>query len=168
MSDVRLWARRARPWRTKLLDRSSGKQLQRAESRSRRVKLQFNFNHELAVCLPYNLEIAMSPKSAEPRLELPAALGAFIIAAAMEIATKSQGAFRVEQRRIGRGTTLRPGKETSLWNEFRSQLKPYLRKYGDQVNLGRVVGCRASASMRSSQAEGRCRLRSELCSCSRG
>ncbi|HEY4248986.1 MAG TPA: hypothetical protein VGM64_19330 [Lacunisphaera sp.] len=82
----------------------------------------------------------MSLKSAELRLELPAALGALIIAAAVEIAKKSHGAFRVEPRRIRRGATLRPGNETPLWNELRSQLQPHLRKYGDQVNLGRVVG----------------------------
>lgn len=50
-------------------------------------------------------------------------------------------AFRVEPRRAGRGgRTLRPGKETPLWNQVRAQLRPHLRRYGQQVNLGRMLG----------------------------
>jgi hypothetical protein len=51
-------------------------------------------------------------------------------------------AFRVEGRRRSRrgGRTLRPGRETPLWNELRRQLRPYLKQYGHQANLGRLLG----------------------------
>lgn len=52
-------------------------------------------------------------------------------------------AFRIESRPRGRrrgGGTLRPGPETPLWSELRRQLRPYLRRYGAQVNLGRLLG----------------------------
>ena len=48
-------------------------------------------------------------------------------------------AFR-RQRPAGAGFTLRPGKATPLWNELRAQLRPHLRKYGEQANLGRLLG----------------------------
>ena len=37
------------------------------------------------------------------------------------------------------GATLRPGKNTPLWNELRAQLRPHLHKRGQQVNLGRML-----------------------------
>ena len=50
-------------------------------------------------------------------------------------------AFRVEkQRRGSRGKTLRPGQNTPMWNELRRQLRPFLKEYGRQVNLGRLLG----------------------------
>ena len=50
-------------------------------------------------------------------------------------------AFRIEKQRSRRGgKTLRPGPSTPLWNELRRQLRPYLRKYGYQANLGRLLG----------------------------
>lgn len=61
------------------------------------------------------------------------------LAAAM--ARQSAQAFRIQpNRRKRRGRTLRPGKETPLWNELRRQLRPLLRQYGTQVNLGRLLG----------------------------
>ena len=74
------------------------------------------------------------------RLELPAKLIELILEAAMAMAKHSAKAFRVEPKRSRRGATLRPGKETPLWNELRAQLRPQLLKYGQQVNLGRVLG----------------------------
>ncbi len=49
-------------------------------------------------------------------------------------------AFRIPAPRGKRGRTLRPGKDTPLWNELRSQLQAHLAKQGDQVNLGRMLG----------------------------
>jgi hypothetical protein len=50
-------------------------------------------------------------------------------------------AYRFEPRAPGRGgRTLRPGKNTPLWNQLRAQLRPHLRQYGQQVNLGRMLG----------------------------
>jgi hypothetical protein len=57
------------------------------------------------------------------------------------MAAHSAKAFRVEANRRNRsGRTLRPGRQTLLWNELRRQLRPHLRKYGDQANLGRLLG----------------------------
>jgi hypothetical protein len=72
-------------------------------------------------------------------LQLPAELALLITEAAVEMAQKAHQAYRIENRGK-RGATLRPGKETPLWNELRAQLQPHLRRYGDQVNLGRVLG----------------------------
>ncbi len=50
-------------------------------------------------------------------------------------------AYRLEPERTKRGgRTLRPGKQTPLWNQLRAQLRPQLRSYGQQVNLGRMLG----------------------------
>jgi hypothetical protein len=56
------------------------------------------------------------------------------------MAKHSSLVFRIEPQRSHRGGTLRPGKETPLWNELRKQLRPHLRKYGHQANLGRMLG----------------------------
>ena len=75
-------------------------------------------------------------------LDVPAELVKVILAAAWEMAKQAPRAFRVEPPRSRRrgGRTLRQGKETPLWNELRAQLRPYLRQYGQQVNLGRMLG----------------------------
>ena len=75
-----------------------------------------------------------------PRLRLPVELAELILAAATAMAKQAPQAFRIERPRSKGGATLRPGKETPLWNELRTQLRPYLKKYGNQVNLGRVLG----------------------------
>ena len=50
-------------------------------------------------------------------------------------------AYRLEPPSPGRGGgTLRPGKHTPLWNQLRTQLRPHLRRYGQQVNLARMLG----------------------------
>jgi hypothetical protein len=72
--------------------------------------------------------------------ELPLKLAELIVAAAVEMARDSQKAFRISDRGRGHGATLRPGRETPLWNELRAQLRPYLKKYGEQANLARVLG----------------------------
>jgi len=79
--------------------------------------------------------IAPFPK----QLELPVLLTELMLQAAAEMAKQSHKAFRIG-RRSKRGATLRPGRETPLWNELRSQLQPLLVKYGEQANLGRILG----------------------------
>ncbi len=74
------------------------------------------------------------------QLDLPAALGELILAAAVEMAKQSGKAFRISKPAKRRGGTLRPGKQTPLWSELRRQIRPYLIRYGDQANLGRVLG----------------------------
>lgn len=77
-----------------------------------------------------------------PSLEVPAKLAEVIFVASFEMAKRAAKAYRIEARKRGRrgGGTLRPGKETPLWNELRRQLRPHLRVYGSQVNLGRLLG----------------------------
>ena len=72
-------------------------------------------------------------------LELPANLTQLILEAAVAMAKQSYVAFRVG-RRPRRGGTLRPGRETPLWNALRAQLRPHLTKRGDQAKLGRFLG----------------------------
>jgi len=76
------------------------------------------------------------------RLAVPGALAEAILGAAAEMAKQTPKAYRIAPRHRSRrgGGTLRPGKETPLWNELRVQLQPYLRQYGRQVNLGRMLG----------------------------
>jgi len=78
----------------------------------------------------------------DPRFILPEALFYLIVAASVEMAKQAPKTFRLEQRRrSGRGgATLRPGKATPLWNELRAQVRPHLKVYGQQVNLGRLLG----------------------------
>jgi hypothetical protein len=77
-----------------------------------------------------------------PKEDIPVALVNLLLAASFAMARKAHEAFKVEARRRTRngGGTLRPGEETPLWNELRRQLKPHLRKYGHQANLGRLLG----------------------------
>jgi hypothetical protein len=81
----------------------------------------------------------MSQQFPIPRgLQIPAELTLLILETATEMAKQAHKAYRIEHR-ARRGATLRPGKDTPLWNELRAQLRPHLRRYGDQVNLGRVL-----------------------------
>jgi hypothetical protein len=75
-------------------------------------------------------------------LDLPAEITLAILTSAIELSKYSTKMFRLELRRRGRraGRTLRPGNETPLWNTLREQVRPYLRNYGQQANLGRVLG----------------------------
>lgn len=74
-------------------------------------------------------------------LDLPVGIARLISQAALEMAKQSSKAFRIEHRRSRKaGKTLRPGPQTPLWNELRSQLRPHLRKYGEQTNLARLLG----------------------------
>jgi hypothetical protein len=78
-----------------------------------------------------------------PRLRSDVELARLIRDLAGEMISHSAEAFRLEARPRGRsrtGKTLRPGDSTPLWNELRRQLRPRLRRYGEQVNLGRLLG----------------------------
>jgi hypothetical protein len=84
----------------------------------------------------------MSYHSVSYRLALPALLGEALFQGALEIAKHTAKAFRTENKRHRRrgGGTLRPGVETPLWNALRAELRPHLKIYGSQVNLGRLLG----------------------------
>jgi hypothetical protein len=77
-----------------------------------------------------------------PRLDLPHGVVLLLGKAAIEMAKYAHGAFRIAPRpRSSKGgSTLRPGKDTPLWQELRAQLRPHLRQYGRQANLARLLG----------------------------
>jgi hypothetical protein len=75
-----------------------------------------------------------------PQLNIPLGLADMIFEASVAMAKHTQEAFRIPARRGKNAEALHPGKATPLWNELRKQLRPHLRKYGAQVNLGRVLG----------------------------
>jgi hypothetical protein len=73
------------------------------------------------------------------QMELPVALAEILADAAIAYLEDRQRAFRAD-RRPHQGATLRPGKDTPLWNALVAEVRPYLRRYGTQVNLGRLLG----------------------------
>jgi len=75
-------------------------------------------------------------------LRIPADLAVLLAESAGLIARESIKAYRIKQnrRRGHQGLTLRPGRETPLWNALRQELRPHLRKYGAQTNLARLLG----------------------------
>lgn len=77
-----------------------------------------------------------------PRLDLHYDLAKFIGESALHLAKQAHRAFRLELRHkpAPGGRTLRPGANTPLWNQLRAQLRPHLRKYGQQANLARMLG----------------------------
>ncbi len=58
---------------------------------------------------------------------------------AAEGAEKRLKAFRLE-RRARAGRTLRPGRETPLWNAIADEVQPLLKVHGTQAALGRLLG----------------------------
>lgn len=80
-----------------------------------------------------------TPYSLPGQAALPAELATLIFEASAAMASHTSKAFRI-WRAAGSGKTLRPGPDTPLWNELRRELRPHLKKYGDQANLGRVLG----------------------------
>lgn len=75
-------------------------------------------------------------------LDVPYGIAQAIYFVAAEMAKQTPQAFRVARGRasMAAGKTLRPGKDTPLWNELRGQLRPHLKKRGQQANLGRLLG----------------------------
>lgn len=62
-----------------------------------------------------------------------------LVMLAAEGAEKRLKAFRVE-RRARAGRTLRPGRDTPLWNAIADEVQPYLKVHGAQAALGRLLG----------------------------
>lgn len=80
-----------------------------------------------------------SRKTSSRNAELPADLSALVIKAAARMARDSSKAFRVS-RQPKDGLTLRPGRETPLWNSLRAQIRPRLKQHGAQASLARLLG----------------------------
>lgn len=72
-------------------------------------------------------------------LDLPVGLVEILAAAAVDYAKERHRAFRIAHRPHV-GATLRPGKETPLWNALAASIRPYLRRHGEQAKLGRMLG----------------------------
>ena len=86
----------------------------------------------------------ISSRTPRPRQALDSVLTDLLLDISVELgrqAIVALKAYRLEPRssRPG-GHALRPGKQTPLWNQLRAQLRPQLRRYGQQVNLGRMLG----------------------------
>ena len=79
------------------------------------------------------------PLKLPKQMELPAGLGEVLAEAAISYLKDRQRVFRLA-RRPHNGGTLRPGKDTPLWNALVAAVRPHLRKYGTQVKLGRLLG----------------------------
>lgn len=84
----------------------------------------------------------LTQPSTPPQLRLPFALADLLAESAELIAKESVKVYRIvkNSRRADRGQTLRPGRQTPLWNALRTELRPHLSKYGAQANLGRLLG----------------------------
>jgi hypothetical protein len=75
-----------------------------------------------------------------PKNDLPVMLAELILNASVKMARHSARAFQISHRRGRAGATLRPGRETPLWNELRRELRLHLRKHGNQALLARLLG----------------------------
>jgi hypothetical protein len=80
-----------------------------------------------------------TPFPIHPKIELHLEFAKILAEAATTFAADQRRSFRLA-RRPRRGRTLRPGTDTPLWNALVAEVQPHLRKYGAQVNLGRVLG----------------------------
>lgn len=47
---------------------------------------------------------------------------------------------RAERKRVRRGSTLRPGVSTPMWNEVVTAVRPFLAQRGTKVKLARILG----------------------------
>ncbi|MDD2765116.1 MAG: hypothetical protein PHE83_14215 [Opitutaceae bacterium] len=80
-----------------------------------------------------------APLRLPPQLELPAGLLDLLVdAAAAIVADKRKASHSAHRAR--KGGTIRPGRETPLWNVLAAEIRPHLSSYGAQANLGRVLG----------------------------
>ena len=67
-------------------------------------------------------------------------LAAYLLEETWKSLRKERHAEKPERRPRAGGATLRPGPDTPVWNELVRQAGPYLRKRGDKVRLGRLLG----------------------------
>ncbi|HTX65673.1 MAG TPA: hypothetical protein VMD31_07860 [Opitutaceae bacterium] len=80
------------------------------------------------------------PRSVNPAsLQLPAELVLILVEAAASYAKDRHRAFQTA-RRPHVGATVRPGRETPLWNALAAAVRPHLRRHGEQAKLARLLG----------------------------
>jgi hypothetical protein len=73
-----------------------------------------------------------------PKLEIPAALAGVLADAVTALVADSAKAYRLSRRKRA-GATLRPGRDTALWNALATLTRPYLKKRGAQAHLARLL-----------------------------
>lgn len=74
-----------------------------------------------------------------PQMELAVAVLEPLLVAAAALVADKRKAFHVAHR-MRKGGTIRPGRDTPLWNALVAVIQPHLKDYGAQVNLGRLLG----------------------------
>lgn len=72
-------------------------------------------------------------------LSFPAELGLILAEAAADSIRRSLKPVR-ESRRPRRGSTLRPGVQTPMWNALAAAVRARLTRYGEQAKLARLLG----------------------------
>lgn len=77
------------------------------------------------------------PASARLNQMLSLSEGLMILAQAA--ARRANKSYR-EYRRVRRGSTLRPGSKTPLWNDVARMANEELHRYGAKARLGRILG----------------------------
>lgn len=74
-----------------------------------------------------------------PRSLVPAAVCSAALVDASVAAMRLAARLTIHRPRRGRGVTLKPGRDTPLWNELRQTVRERLRNHGDQARLGRLL-----------------------------
>jgi len=59
---------------------------------------------------------------------------------ASEQTVRAASAGLAARKRVRRGSTIRPGPTTPLWNEVVSATRPYLARRGEKAKLARILG----------------------------
>lgn len=81
----------------------------------------------------------MSAYPVHPQLDANLRMAEALVDVARELVRLA--ASQVPPRRgRRRGSTLRPGPGTPMWNALVLNVRPYLSKYGDKIKLARLLG----------------------------
>ncbi len=89
----------------------------------------------------YYIMTSIKATGLHPRLELPAGLALALFEAAARTARAATKAMEARPTaRPRRGLTLRPGRETPLWNELVAAAGPWLNQRGSKAQLARILG----------------------------
>jgi hypothetical protein len=75
----------------------------------------------------------------DPRLRLPALLMEGLSEAARDSARRLARSHHESTRR-NVGSTVRPGPNTPLWNALVAEVRPLIKRHGEQAVLGRLLG----------------------------
>lgn len=80
-----------------------------------------------------------------PNLPTPRGLALFdVLLATFSAEARASVRLRWMPRNPG-GATLRPGRETPLWNRLVTQIRPFLKRRGEKAQLARLLGLHRQA-----------------------